>query len=85
MEPLSVGMHSATKAKIKPGDVGVVIGAGPIGMLQCLAALASGCSKVKKISKSIFRSFLRPNFPPFTSFLFSSFFFFFSFRCFWLT
>src|SRR6185312_5615361 len=31
VEPLAVGMHAATKASIVPGDVGVVIGAGPIG------------------------------------------------------
>lgn len=46
VEPLAVGMHAATKAKIKPGDVAVVIGAGPIGMVTALAALAGGCSRV---------------------------------------
>lgn len=46
VEPLAVGMHAAMKAQIKPGDVAVVMGAGPIGMLQALAALAGGCSEV---------------------------------------
>ena len=46
VEPLAVGMHAATKARIKPGDVAVVMGAGPIGMLTALAALAGGCSQV---------------------------------------
>ncbi len=46
VEPLAVGMHAANKAKIKPGDVAVVIGAGPIGMVTALAALAGGCSRV---------------------------------------
>jgi D-xylulose reductase len=46
VEPLAVGMHGANKAKIKPGDVGVVIGAGPIGILTALAALAGGCSQI---------------------------------------
>jgi D-xylulose reductase len=46
VEPLAVGMQAANKAKIKPGDVGVVIGAGPIGMVTALAALAGGCSKI---------------------------------------
>lgn len=46
VEPLAVGMWSCTKAGIKPGDVAVVVGAGPIGMLTCLTALASGCAKV---------------------------------------
>jgi D-xylulose reductase len=46
VEPLAVGLHAATKAKIKPGDVAVVMGAGPIGMVTALAALAGGCSQV---------------------------------------
>lgn len=46
VEPLAVGMHACTKAQIKPGDIAVVVGAGPIGMLASLAALASGCAKV---------------------------------------
>jgi D-xylulose reductase len=46
VEPLAVGMHAAVKAKIKPGDLAVVMGAGPIGMVSALAALAGGCSQV---------------------------------------
>ena len=46
VEPLAVGMHAAIKAKIKPGDVAVVIGAGPIGILAALAVIAGGCSRV---------------------------------------
>jgi len=46
VEPLAVGMHAATKARLKPGDVAVVLGAGPIGMVTALAALAGGCSRV---------------------------------------
>jgi len=46
VEPLAVGMHAANKAQIKPGDVAVVIGAGPIGMVTALAALAGGCSQI---------------------------------------
>lgn len=46
VEPLAVGVHAAIKAGLKPGDVGVVIGAGPIGMVTALAALAGGCSRV---------------------------------------
>src|ERR1019366_994475 len=33
VEPLAVGIHAATKARLKPGDVAVVLGAGPIGMV----------------------------------------------------
>jgi D-xylulose reductase len=44
VEPLAVGMHAANKAAIQPGDVAVVIGAGTIGMVTILSALAGGCS-----------------------------------------
>ena len=46
VEPLAVGMHAAVKARIKPGDVAVVTGAGTIGMVTAMAALAGGCSRV---------------------------------------
>ena len=46
VEPLAVGVHAATKAQIAPGAVAVVIGAGTIGMVTVLAALAAGCSRV---------------------------------------
>jgi len=46
VEPLAVGMHAANKARIRPGDIAVVSGAGPIGMVTALAALAGGCSQV---------------------------------------
>ena len=46
VEPLAVGMHAATRAHIRPGDRAVVIGAGPIGFMTALSALAGGCSKV---------------------------------------
>lgn len=46
VEPLAVGMHAANKARIRPGDVAVVMGAGPIGMVTALAALAGGCSRI---------------------------------------
>ncbi len=46
VEPLAVGMHAAGKARIKPGDVAVVVGAGTIGMVTALAAVAAGCSRV---------------------------------------
>ncbi len=46
IEPLATGMQAADKARIRPGDVAVVIGAGTIGILTALSALAGGCSKV---------------------------------------
>ncbi|MDR5816517.1 NAD(P)-dependent alcohol dehydrogenase [Caballeronia sp. LZ033] len=45
VEPLSIGLQAAKKAAIKPGDVAVVLGAGTIGMMCALAALAGGCSR----------------------------------------
>ena len=39
-------MQGANKACIRAGDIAVVIGAGPIGMVTALAALAGGCSRV---------------------------------------
>ena len=46
VEPLAVGVHAATKVQVQPGDLAVVIGAGPIGMVTILAALAAGCARV---------------------------------------
>lgn len=46
VEPLAIGLHAATKAKLKPSDLAVVIGAGTIGLVTALAALAGGCSRV---------------------------------------
>ena len=43
VEPLAVGVHAATKARIRPGDIALVMGAGPIGLVTALAALAAGC------------------------------------------
>jgi D-xylulose reductase len=46
VEPLAVGVHAATKARVKPGDLALVIGAGPIGLVTVLSALAAGCARV---------------------------------------
>ncbi len=46
VEPFAVGLQASSKAQIKPGDTAVVTGAGPIGVMTALAALASGCSRV---------------------------------------
>ncbi len=45
-EPFAIGMQAATRARIVPGDVAVVTGAGPIGIMVALAALAGGCARV---------------------------------------
>lgn len=46
VEPFAIGMQAAKKARIEPGDVAVVIGAGTIGVMAALAALAGGCARV---------------------------------------
>ncbi|BDA84417.1 putative D-xylulose reductase [Aureimonas sp. SA4125] len=46
VEPLAVGVHAAIKADVKPGDVALVMGAGPIGLVTALSALAAGCARV---------------------------------------
>ena len=46
VEPLAVGVHAATKARVRPGDIAVVLGAGPIGLVTALSALAAGCARV---------------------------------------
>lgn len=46
VEPFAIGMQAATRARIMPGDVAVVTGAGPIGIMVALAALAGGCARV---------------------------------------
>lgn len=46
VEPFAVGMQAAFKAGIRPGDTALVLGAGPIGTMVALAALAGGCARV---------------------------------------
>ena len=46
VEPLAVGVHAASKARIRPGDIATVLGAGPIGLVTALASLAAGCARV---------------------------------------
>ena len=46
VEPFAVGMQAAAKAEIRPGDTALVFGAGPIGIMTALAALAGGCARV---------------------------------------
>ncbi|MBJ9680627.1 NAD(P)-dependent alcohol dehydrogenase [Burkholderia multivorans] len=46
VEPLSIGLQAAKKAAMKPGDIAVVIGAGTIGAMTTLAALAGGAARV---------------------------------------
>jgi D-xylulose reductase len=46
VEPLATGVHAATKAQIRPGDIALVTGASTIGFVTLLAARAAGCARV---------------------------------------
>ncbi|MDR5904456.1 NAD(P)-dependent alcohol dehydrogenase [Franzmannia qiaohouensis] len=46
IEPFAIGMQAVVKADMRPGDLCVVTGAGPIGLMVALAALANGASEV---------------------------------------
>lgn len=46
IEPLAVGLQALSKVNLAPGDVALVIGAGTVGLVTALSALAAGCSRV---------------------------------------
>jgi (R,R)-butanediol dehydrogenase / meso-butanediol dehydrogenase / diacetyl reductase len=46
VEPTAVAIHSVRTAGVKPGDVVLVTGAGPIGQLVALVAMAAGAAAV---------------------------------------
>lgn len=46
VEPLAIGMQATVKARMVPGDICVVSGAGPIGLMVALSAQAAGASEV---------------------------------------
>ncbi|XP_074602784.1 sorbitol dehydrogenase-like [Brevipalpus obovatus] len=46
MEPLSVALHASDRAEIKGGQVFLICGAGPIGLINLLLVKAFGATKV---------------------------------------
>jgi (R,R)-butanediol dehydrogenase/meso-butanediol dehydrogenase/diacetyl reductase len=46
VEPTAVALHAVTSAPVRPGDVVLVTGGGPIGQLVALAANAAGAGAV---------------------------------------
>lgn len=46
MEPLSVGVHACQRAGVSLGKTVLVCGAGPIGLVNLLTAVAMGASEV---------------------------------------
>jgi len=51
VEPIAVGVHACRKMRIAPGMVGVVVGAGTIGLAALAAALDAGSEKVYVVAK----------------------------------
>jgi len=49
-EPLAVMVRAMRRARVRPGDVVTIIGAGPIGLCGIAAARAAGASKVIAIA-----------------------------------
>ena len=45
-EPLSIALHGVRRSRLKPGDVAVVMGAGPIGLLTLQCVLLAGARRV---------------------------------------
>jgi (R,R)-butanediol dehydrogenase/meso-butanediol dehydrogenase/diacetyl reductase len=45
-EPLAVGLHAASRARVGPGDHVLVLGAGPIGLAALIGARLSGAAAV---------------------------------------
>lgn len=46
IEPLAVGLYAVNRARIAPGDVVVIMGAGSVGLMTLQAALAAGAGKI---------------------------------------
>lgn len=46
VEPLSVGLYSIERGNVKIGDRVIIFGAGPVGLLCCAAAKATGAACV---------------------------------------
>lgn len=46
MEPLSVALHASNRANIRGGDIVLICGAGPIGLLNLLVSKAFGVTRI---------------------------------------
>ncbi|MFT4065281.1 zinc-dependent alcohol dehydrogenase [Paraburkholderia sp.] len=51
VEPVAVGVHACRKMRIAPGSVGVVVGAGTIGLAALAAALDAGSEKIYVVAR----------------------------------
>ncbi|MBC7319566.1 NAD(P)-dependent alcohol dehydrogenase, partial [bacterium] len=55
IEPLSVGIYSAERAEIRPGNTVLIFGAGPIGLVTLQAVKAYGAEQVVVVDINDFR------------------------------
>ncbi|MFH0963235.1 MAG: alcohol dehydrogenase catalytic domain-containing protein [Planctomycetota bacterium] len=55
VEPLAVGMHAAAMGGVEKGELALVIGAGPIGLVTALAAREAGAGRVIVTDVNAFR------------------------------
>ena len=46
VEPLAVGVHAARSAELSGGEVAVVVGAGPIGLVTAMSAREAGAGRI---------------------------------------
>ena len=51
LDPASIGLHTANRGGVRPGDNVVVFGPGPVGLLAADAALIRGAARVIVIGK----------------------------------
>jgi L-iditol 2-dehydrogenase len=51
LDPASIGLHTANRGGVRPGDNVVVFGPGPVGLLAADAALVRGAARVIVIGK----------------------------------
>ena len=55
LEPASIGLHAANRARVEAGETAVVVGAGTIGLFAVQAARLRGASRVIVSDRSDFR------------------------------
>lgn len=51
LDPASIGLHTANRGGVRPGDTVVVFGPGPVGLLAADAALVRGAGRVIVVGK----------------------------------
>ncbi|MEI6156901.1 MAG: NAD(P)-dependent alcohol dehydrogenase [Atribacterota bacterium] len=55
VEPLSVGVYATRRAAVEPGQIALVLGSGPIGLVTLMSLLARGVTEVIAVDVVDFR------------------------------